>query len=239
MNINNSLQQLSWSKVNLFLQCPCCFYKEQVLKMKRPSIDPDCFSLNNAVDLLLKNEFDKYRREQKAHPIMIKNKIEAVPLVHESFPAWRNYKSGGIRFRDDANGIELYGIVDDVWINPQQEFIIVDYKATAKQGSKALNLSNSWNSSNKRQMSFYAFIFKKCGYTIHHTGYFLYSIADNNKPALNEKLEFETRVVSYELDDTWVEATLQDIRYCLDQRMVPVSAATCEVCRFGINVKVN
>jgi len=224
---------LSWSNVNLFLKCPRCFYKEQVLKIKRPKLDPDCFSLNNAVDALLKNEFDEYRKLQKAHPIMVQYNIDAVPMIHESLPSWRNYKAGGIRFCDAANGIELYGVIDDVWINSKQELIIVDYKATARQGSIVLNLSNSWNSGNKRQVSFYAFLFKQCGYQVNNTGYFIYSIANNTKVAFNERLEFDTRVVPYQIDDTWVDKTIQNIRSCLDQERAPKSMLDCDFCKFN------
>src|SRR4029077_16162998 len=104
LNIKKSpSQQLSWSKVNLFLQCARCFYKEQALRMKRPGMDSDSFSLNNAVDTLWKKEFDVYRVQQIPHPIMIKNKIEAVPFKHEQFESWRNYRSGGVRFVDPDN----------------------------------------------------------------------------------------------------------------------------------------
>lgn len=46
--------KLSRSKIDLFINCPKCFYFDRVLVIKRPPIFP--FNLNNAVDTLLKKE---------------------------------------------------------------------------------------------------------------------------------------------------------------------------------------
>jgi hypothetical protein len=47
---------LSRSKVELYLNCPRCFYLDRRLGIGRPSGPP--FNLNSAVDALLKREFD-------------------------------------------------------------------------------------------------------------------------------------------------------------------------------------
>ncbi len=51
--------KVSRSKIDLFLECPRCFYLDVVKKIKRPPGFP--FNLNNAVDMLLKKEFDRDR----------------------------------------------------------------------------------------------------------------------------------------------------------------------------------
>ena len=48
--------KISRSKIDLFLECPRCFYLDVVKKIKRPPGFP--FNLNNAVDMLLKKEFN-------------------------------------------------------------------------------------------------------------------------------------------------------------------------------------
>jgi len=60
---------LSRSKVDLFISCPRCFYLDRRLGIARPPGFP--FNLNSAVDTLLKNEFDEYRRsgEQGVHEL--------------------------------------------------------------------------------------------------------------------------------------------------------------------------
>lgn len=228
----NFIRQLSWKKLNLFLQCPRCFYKEQILGLKRPGIDFDTFSLNNVVDALLKNEFDQYRQQQKAHPIMLANNIDAVPFSGELLYMWRDYQAGGIRFRDRTHAIELYGFIDDLWVTPEQELIIVDYKTTIKHKSfMAFSLKSKWNETNKRQMAFYAALFKKCGYLVHNTGYFVYNSV-LNKPFFNQRLDFETILHPCGIDDSWIDSSLLDIRNCINQSIIPNPSADCEYCNF-------
>ena len=54
---------LSRSKVDNFLKCPRCFYIDRRLGISPPSMPP--FVLNNAVDKLLKKEFDNYRANRQ------------------------------------------------------------------------------------------------------------------------------------------------------------------------------
>jgi hypothetical protein len=53
------LNLLSRSKLELFTECPRCFYANLKLGIKRPPSFP--LSLNNAVDALFKKEFDQHR----------------------------------------------------------------------------------------------------------------------------------------------------------------------------------
>ena len=64
---------LSRSRIDNFLECPRCFYLTNKIGIARPPSFP--FNLNNAVDELLKNEFDIYREQKKPHPIMIENRF--------------------------------------------------------------------------------------------------------------------------------------------------------------------
>ena len=200
--------------------------------MKRPGTEPDSFTLNNTVDLLWKREFDQYRKRQIPHPIMIKNQIDAIPFMHESINQWRSYKAGGIRFINN-DGIELYGVIDDICITPKNELIIVDFKATAKHKQfMTYNARNQWKDSNKRQMAFYANLFKQNGFSIHNTGYFIYSTARKDMPHFNQKLDFESALLPCDIDDSWIDPTVQEILYCLDQSMPPEANKECLFCKF-------
>ncbi|MFZ6022422.1 MAG: hypothetical protein ACOYT9_03055, partial [Patescibacteria group bacterium] len=80
--------KISRSGIEYFVQCPHCFYLEKCLGLKRPSGPP--FSLNSAVDHLLKKEFDAHRVRQEAHPLMKEYGINAIPFSHESLDTWRS-----------------------------------------------------------------------------------------------------------------------------------------------------
>ncbi|KKT73858.1 MAG: hypothetical protein UW68_C0001G0054, partial [Candidatus Collierbacteria bacterium GW2011_GWB1_44_6] len=79
--------KISRSKIDLFIQCPRCFYMDVRLGLSRPSTPP--YTLNSAVDNLLKNEFDLLRKKGEKHELMEKYAIDAVPFSHPDLPQWR------------------------------------------------------------------------------------------------------------------------------------------------------
>jgi len=120
---------LSRSKVDLFIECPRCFYLDRRLGIGRPAGFP--FNLNSAVDALLKKEFDAYRQRGEPHPYMRAAGLNAVPHAHPQLDAWRaNFK--GVRTVHEATRLELFGAIDDLWRDLESgELIVADYKATA------------------------------------------------------------------------------------------------------------
>ena len=86
-NYGGSKWKLSRSKIDLFVECPRCFYIDNKLGFARPKFPP--FNLNSAVDILLKKEFDKFRRDKNTHPLMEKYKIDAVPFAHPKLDEWQ------------------------------------------------------------------------------------------------------------------------------------------------------
>lgn len=223
---------LSWSKINLFLQCPRCFYKEQVFKIKRPGIDPEMFCLHNVIDQLWKREFDIYRKNNEPHPLMLQNHIDAVPLNSNIVTKWRDYKTGGIQYIDQEKGIVLSGVIDDIWITSDGELIVVDYKTTTKNGIITLADSSRWSTNNKRQLAFYSYLLKKLGLDVCSTGYFICSKVLKDRPSFNNRLEFETTIQPYLINDIWVDQTIAGICNCLTQRNIPEPAKNCDVCKF-------
>src|SRR3989344_1474051 len=88
--------KISRSKIDLFLNCPRCFYFDRRLGVGQPPGYP--FSLNSAVDKLLKKEFDIHRAKGTAHPLMQQYGIDAVPFAHEKIDEWRDALRRGIAF---------------------------------------------------------------------------------------------------------------------------------------------
>src|SRR5438045_732662 len=79
--------KVSRSKIELFIQCPRCFWLDVRLKIRRPDGPP--FSINKAIDELLKKEFDAYRQKGEPHPWMTDSQIKAVPMQHDQLEQWR------------------------------------------------------------------------------------------------------------------------------------------------------
>ena len=128
---SRSLQrrQLSRSKIELFTECPRCLYLDVARGIPRPSGPP--FTLNNAVDSLMKAEFDRYRAAGEPHPLFATAGLDAVPFQHAELDRWR-HNFTGVRWMDEETGWTLFGAVDDLWQARTGELIVADYKATAR-----------------------------------------------------------------------------------------------------------
>ena len=227
-NYGGSQWKLSRSKIDLFAQCARCFYLDNKLGTARPPGFP--FNLNSAVDALLKKEFDIHRAGKSAHPIMKQYGIDAVPFQHKDIDTWReNFK--GIRYNHAPTGFTISGAVDDVWINPAGELIVVDYKSTSKD-SKIEALDEDWHSGYKRQMEVYQWLLRRSGFSVSSTGYFVYANANKDRKAFDGRLEFEVTLIAYTGNDTWIEPTLIKIKECLDGQAIPASDASCDYCLY-------
>src|SRR3990167_3213764 len=116
--------RISRSKIDLFLNCRRCFYLDRKLGIAQPPGYP--FSLNSAVDKLLKKEFDAHRAKGTAHPLMKTYGVDAVPLDHPLMDEWRDALGGGIQYLHPETNFLITGGVDDVWESPSGEIMIVD-----------------------------------------------------------------------------------------------------------------
>ncbi len=220
--------RISRSKIDLFLNCPRCFYLDRRLGVGQPPGYP--FSLNSAVDHLLKKEFDIHRARKSSHPLMEAYGVDAVPFQHEKMDEWRDSLRRGITYLHPSTNLVITGGVDDVWINPMEELIIVDYKATSKNGE--VGIDADWQIAYKRQMEVYQWLFRKNDFKVSRTGYFVYCNGDADKEAFDGKLEFDIKVIPYEGDDSWVESTVIDIHNCLESDDLPSSGSDCDFCKY-------
>ncbi len=227
-NYGGARWKLSRSKIDLFLECPKCFYIDNKLGTKRPPGYP--FNLNSAVDALFKKEFDVHRAKGSKHPIMEQYGIDAVPFEHANINTWREVFEG-IQHVHKETGMTIMGAVDDVWVNPAGELIVVDYKSTSKDG-KIEKLDADWHIGYKRQMEVYQWLLRQNGFKVSDTGYFVYANASTDEEAFDGKLIFDVTLIPYTGDGSWVEPTLLEIKECLDDERVPKAHEDCDYCRY-------
>jgi len=223
--------RISRSAIDLFLECPRCFYLDKKLGLDRPSMPG--WPLNSAVDQLLKNEFDILRKNGESHELMQKYGIDAVPFNHPDLPVWRDdtYQHTGACVIHKKTNLKICGIIDDIWINEKdKEIFIVDYKATST-GQK-ISLEDEYKQSYKKQIEVYQWIFRKIGFKVSKIGYFLFANAGRNRPKFDGKLEFEVSIIPYEGDDSWVEPAIFEIKKCLESDRIPPRSENCEYCAY-------
>jgi len=219
--------KLSRSKIDLFLSCPRCFYLDRRLGVGRPPGFP--FSLNSAVDHLLKKEFDSKRAEQKPHPLMDAYGINAVPFAHEKMDRWRD-AFNGVAYLHEPTNFLVYGGIDDVWVNPKGALHIVDYKATSKDGE--VNLDAAWQDGYKRQVEVYQWLFRRNGFTVSPVAYFVYANGKRDREAFDGVLEFDLKIIPYSGSDAWIETALCEAQATLAEETIPPKGEACDYCSY-------
>jgi len=220
--------KLSRSKIDLFIDCPRCFYLDRRLGVSRPPGYP--FSLNSAVDHLLKLEFDIHRSNGTNHPLIEKYKVDARPVAHKDLDKWR-HNFTGIQYLHRSTNLLIFGAIDDLWINSKNEYIVVDYKSTSKN-EEITELNKDWQDGYKRQMEIYQWLLKNNGYEVSNTGYFVYCNGQTDRKAFDGKLEFDITLIAYKGSDSWIGNTIQNIYKCLQSDLIPEANKDCDYCKY-------
>ena len=232
---NKGLYPLSRSKIDDFLKCKRCFYLDRRLGISKHSSIP--FNLNNAVDKLLKKEFDNFRDRKEPHPLMMEYGIDGIPMQHPSLEIWRqNFK--GVRTPVFGTDLEITGAVDDLWVNQHDQVYVVDYKATSKSKDGRLsevNVYNMWPGY-KTQAEIYQWILRHNDLNISDIAYFVYCNALQDEDDFDSKLDFKVKIIAYEGDDSWVQKTVLEIFSVLNSDLIPNANPKCELCGYVSSV---
>lgn len=219
--------KVSRSQIELFTECPRCFYLNHRRGIRRPSGPP--FTINSLVDKLLKREFDMHRAARTPHPLMLEYGINAVPLDRPEMDDWRaNFR--GVTHLHEPTGLLITGAVDDVWQCPCGECHVVDYKATSKNGE--VTLDADWQDGYKRQSEIYTWLLRRNGLAMSDTAYFVYCNGQDDEAGFNSRVTFTAKIIPYTGSDAWVEQRLLDLKSCLDSDVIPPAPDDCEFCGY-------
>ncbi len=219
--------KLSRSKLELFVRCPRCFYLDRKLGVGQPSMP--AFTLNSAVDVLLKREFDQYRREGERHPLMRKFGVDMVPLRHPFLDDWRDNRKG-VSHLHPSTSFLVFGAIDDLWVDEDGMVSVVDYKSTSSDSE--VSLEGPWKDAYKRQVEVYQWLLRRNNLSVMNTAFFVYVNADKSRDRFEGKLEFSTKILPYEGDDSWVDDALAEAHTCLLRSSAPLAHPDCEWCQY-------
>lgn len=221
--------KLSRSKIELFMDCPKCFYLDVVKNIKRPSGFP--FTLNNAIDTLLKKEFDEHRKNGTQHPIQTAFGIDAKPANHPQIAQWQNSLKGGVSYYDDKHDCTFFGGIDDLWVAPDGTYHVVDYKVTAKQ--TIVTSLPDWADAYKRQVEIYQWLLRKNGLKVSDTAYFVYCTGNSSRAYFHNTLHFHSHLISYTGNDNWIEGVIEQMFETMAGSYAQVASnSRCEHCSF-------
>ena len=137
---------------------------------------------------------------------------------------WReNFK--GIQYLHEETNLLLTGAVDDVWFDlDTEELVVVDYKATSKNGE--VSLDADWQISYKIQMDFYQWLLRQKGFPVSNEGYFVYCNGDKSLPRFDEKIQFKVSILKYTGSTEWIEPTIFEIKDTLDNDTLQIQMKT-------------
>lgn len=219
--------EISRTKLELFLNCPRCFYLDRKFGISRPSFP--AFTLNSAVDALLKKEFDIHRSKREAHPLMKNYGIDLIPFQHEKMEEWR-HNFTGVRYLHRATNFLVFGAIDDLWVDKDGTLFVVDYKSTSSDYE--VNLDGEYKVAYKRQVEIYQWLLRKNGFKVSDIAYFVYANGRKDLKAFDARLEFNISVLAYSGNSDWVEQVVIDAKHCLEQPNIPEAEYECEYCNY-------
>jgi hypothetical protein len=193
--MNNKPIQLSPNSLNLYYECRLCFWLDKRMGIKRPPPYP--YALNTAVDLLLKEEFDRYRKKRELHPLLVAYNIPAKLFPNQKLlDEWRN-NFKGIRYYDAELDATLFGAVDDVLEFSDGKLAPMDYKST---GSKVANVYDRF----QLQMDIYTFLLEKNGYKTVKKGCLAFYVVDKEN-GFADRLPFKKEIHMIDTDPSYVQ----------------------------------
>jgi len=150
--------KLSPSKLNLFLECPLCFWLNEQ-GIHRPS--GPFPSLPGAMDRVLKKYFDIYRKNGEMPP-ELKGKIDGKLFDDfEKLDIWRNARKG-LKWEDEDRNILMGAIDECIFCN--NKFIVADFKTYGGSEIKDEKIEFYQN-----QLDCYSLLFEKNN--LPHPGY--------------------------------------------------------------------
>lgn len=211
---------LSPSTLNLYLECPRCFYlsaKEKIWRPRGPFP-----SIASGMDQRVKEEFDSYRVTGSSPPQLREIGLELFKDV-KLLEVWRDNKRG-LRWQDEK-GNTLMGAIDDVLVQDDGTFTVIDYKT---KGFDIKEEPLTKRSSYKFQLETYAVLFQKNGYRVTDHAYLFFSIPQSK---LGSYVQFREVLLGFKLDLQRPEKVFREALSLLDQPQLPQRGGSCDYCR--------
>ena len=221
--------EVSRSKIEDFVRCKKCFVLDRRHKLGKPSMP--AFTLNSAVDSLLKKEFDVHRVAGTVHPELKKLGFDFIPYKSENMDLWRN-NFKGLRVTHKPTNLVIHGALDDVWQTKEGQLIVVDYKATAKREPVEQLTDAILHQAYRRQLEVYQWLLVQLGFDVSDNAYWFYVTGRKDESAFNQQIVFDSRLIEHRVDTSWVEPTVVEIKATLENPSLPEAAEACEHCQY-------
>ena len=213
---------LSRWQLSLFTECPRCFWLVNRFRVKLPKSLP--FALNNAIDGLLKAEFDEHRAAGTLPAVLagLEGRARLFTDV-ERLQTWRN-NFRGVRWTDPGSGHTLFGAVDDLLEFEDGSLAVVDYKST---GSAAPTIYSSY----QLQMDVYTFLLQRLGFRTAPRSYFAFFLVVKDD-GFECRLPFREELVEVTPEPGRVPGLFARAVALAQADERPAAGAACDLCRW-------
>ncbi|OGX21091.1 MAG: hypothetical protein A2Y00_06040 [Omnitrophica WOR_2 bacterium GWF2_43_52] len=212
--------RLSPSALNIFLDCPKCFWLEKNRSIKRPrGIFP---SLPGGMDSVIKTYFDTYRTKD-AMPPEVKGKLQGKLFSSMSkLEKWRSWLQTELSYEDKTINAALSGALDDC-LEDDGFYIPLDYKT---RGSELIEDPRKYY---QTQLDCYCLILDASGFKTKGLAYLLYywplEVFEEGM------MRFKVEPIRIETNIDSAKKIFRDAVACLKGEM-PQATAHCEYCSF-------
>lgn len=203
---------LSNSTLNLFLECPRCFWLHFNKKITRPrGIFP---TLPTGMDSVIKNYFNHYRNLGQLPPLIagkVEGRLATVPL--------------NLSFTDPGLDLKITGKLDECLVLQDGIYVPLDHKTRSSLPNDVKYSENYYQT----QMDTYTLLLQKNGYSTRNQAYIVYY-----SPAIGELhkgVPFEVEVHSLLTSPDRAFQLFHSARLCLAGE-IPDSHPDCEFCRW-------
>jgi hypothetical protein len=209
---NKSKPVLSPSSLNIFTNCPRCFWLQVNCDIRRPR---GAFpSIASGLDRVIKEYFDSYR-EKGILPPLLEDKLKGKLIPH--LPP-------KLYFNDYPQNASLMGMLDECLILPGDIYAALDYKT---RGSMPGDVHPAY----QLQMDVYTLLLEKNGYKTDNIAYLFYFVPDKGK--LHEGIPFNVKLMEVK---TSCERALDIFHKALKllKGQMPNSSPNCEYCNWAL-----
>lgn len=193
---------------------------DQHHKISRPKGFP--YTLSSAVDFLVKQEFDKYRRAGTLPPVLARHSLKAKLYNGPQLAQWRENFKGIQHFDEDLNAM-LYGAVDDILEFEDGSLAVIDYKSS---GSREIRIYDDY----QKQMEVYSYLLDKNGFQSYPEAFFVFYQVDKTGGGFNNALPFIEQLKSVKVNKSWVGDFFEQAVMVARRDTPPDLETPCEHC---------
>ena len=213
------------SGLNLFRDCPKCFWMHYNQKFHRPrGIFP---SLPGGMDNVIKKYFDKFRKDGGLPPELV-GKVEGGLMPDQKLmDFWRDWRTG-LEYTDKKRNAVLFGALDDCLLDGDT-YIALDYKTRGyppREGDSQKYYG--------AQLDSYALMLWANGYKVAPYAYLVYYYPEKVKK--NGVVDFIVEPVEIEVSIKRVKKLFEEALDCLEG-LEPKSHSECIYCSWGARLK--